>query len=498
MRNRQSKREFIALLIFLAVGMLLLTNGFGARIAAQGGNVDVFQKIKPIADVLDIIMTEYVKDPNIDKVVEGALVGMMNTLDRHSSYISPDALREMKEETKGEFVGIGVSIRFDDEKNVVVYQPIADTPAAKAGIMANDIIVKIDGVPVSGMALDEVAKRIRGPRDSVVRITIIRRRDESEPELREFTVKRDLIPLESVKEARIIKDGTGYIRVSDFKDNTARDLTKSISQLLEKGMTSLVLDLRWNPGGLLSASKEACDLFLPKNTLVTYTEGRKTGKSSAAEEMRLYTEKTPVLPAGFPLVILTNEQTASSAEIVTGALQFWSRAIIVGEKTFGKGSVQTIIPLQQPADSALRLTTALYYTPGEVTIDSIGIHPDVEVPMGKTEQIALLTQMYESIKDNSKLLNKQNHGGVTGNEVSTGVVEDTQLKRAVEIVQEDPVFAHLIEKYHKDIHETQVAASPDKVLKEGPDAEKEPADSEMSPELPPGQPKESPAPGQEK
>jgi carboxyl-terminal processing protease len=494
MRNRQSKRELIALLIFLAVGMLLLTNGFGARIAAQGGNVDVFQKIKPIADVLDIIMTEYVKDPSIDKVVEGALVGMMNTLDRHSSYISPDALREMKEETKGEFVGIGVSIRFDDEKNVVVYQPIADTPAAKAGIMANDIIAKIDGVPVSGMALDEVAKRIRGPRDSVVRITIIRRRDESEPELREFTVKRDLIPLESVKEARIVKDGTGYVRVSDFKDNTARDLTKSISQLLEKGMTGLVLDLRWNPGGLLSASKEACELFLPKNMLVTYTEGRKTGKSSAAEEMRLYTEKAPLLPAGFPLVILTNEQTASSAEIVTGALQFWSRAIIVGEKTFGKGSVQTIIPLPQPADSALRLTTALYYTPGEVTIDSIGIHPDVEVPMKKSEQLALLTQMYESIKDNSTLLNKQNHGAVTGNEVSTGIVEDTQLKRAVEILQEDSVFAHLIEKYHKDVHETQVAASPDKVLKEGPDAEKEPADSdsELSPEQPPGPTEKTP------
>ena len=490
MRNRQSKRELIALLIFLAVGMLLLTNGFGARIAAQGGNVDVFEKIKPIADVLDIIMTEYVKDPSIDKVVEGALVGMMNTLDRHSSYISPEGLREMKEETKGEFVGIGVSIRFDDEKNVVVYQPIADTPAAKAGIMANDIIVKIDGVPVSGMALDEVAKRIRGPRDSVVRITIIRRKDESEPELREFTIKRDLIPLESIKEARIVKDGAGYVRVSDFKDNTARDLTKSISQLLEKGMTSLVLDLRWNPGGLLSASKEACELFLPKNMLVTYTEGRKTGKSSAAEEMRLYTEKTPVLPAGFPLVILTNEQTASSAEIVTGALQFWSRAIIVGEKTFGKGSVQTIIPLQQPADSALRLTTALYYTPGEVTIDSIGIHPDVEVPMKKSEQLALLTQMYESIKDNSKLLNKQNHGAVTGNEVSTGIVEDTQLKRAVEILQEDPVFAHLIEKYHKDIHETQVAASPDKVLRQGPDAEKDAvdADSELAPTL------ESPTP----
>jgi carboxyl-terminal processing protease len=504
MQNRQSsgvsskpphsKREFIALLLFLFVGMLLLTNGFGARISAQGGDVDVFEKIKPIADVLDIVMEQYVKEPNVDKVVEGALAGMMNTLDRHSSYISPEALRQMKEETKGEFVGIGVSIRFDDDKNVVVYQPIADTPAAKAGIMAGDILFKIDGVPVSGMALDEVAKRIRGPRDSVVNIIIIRKRENAETELREFTVKRDFIPLESIKEARIVQGGIGYIRISDFKDNTTRDLAKSIKQLLDKGMTSLILDLRWNPGGLLSASKEACELFLPKNTLVTYTQGRRGGKSST-EDMRLYTEKTPLLPAAFPLIILTNEQTASSAEIVTGALEFWSRAIIVGETTFGKGSVQTIITLSQPSESALRLTTALYYTPEQVTIDGAGIRPDVTVPMGKTEQMALLKQMYDSIKDDSKLLNQQNHGGVTGNETSKGAVEDVQLKRAAEILQEDTVFEHLVAKYHKDVHETQVAASPEKVLKEGPQVDKESAESEplLAPQLAPGQPEEPPA-----
>jgi carboxyl-terminal processing protease len=483
MRNRQSKREFIALLAFMAVGVLLLTNGFGARISAQGGDVDVFAKIKPIADVLDIILNDYVKEPNIDKVVEGALVGMMNTLDRHSSYISAESLRQMKEETKGEFVGIGVSIRYDDEKNVVVYQPIADTPAAKAGVTAGDIIVKVDGVLVTGMALDEVAKRIRGPRDSVVRLTIVRRREEGEPELREFTVKRDFIPLESIKEARIVQDGIGYIRISDFKDNTSKDLAKNISQLLEKGMTSLVLDLRWNPGGLLSASKETCDLLLPKNTLVTYTQGRKAAKNSNTESMRLYTDKTPLLPAAFSIVVLTNDQTASSAEIVTGALQFWQRAIIVGDKTYGKGSVQTIIPLAQPAESALRLTTALYYTPGEVTIDVTGIRPDVEVPMGKREQVALLKQMYDSIKDDSKLLNQQNHGAVTGNGGSEPSAEDLQLKRAVEILKEDPVFEHLTAKYHKDVHETQIAAPADQVLKQGPTAEPSSEDvEEVAPE----------------
>jgi carboxyl-terminal processing protease len=173
------------------------------------------------------------------------------------------------------------------------------------------------------------------------------------------------------------------------------------------------------------------------------------------------------------LAILTNDQTASSAEIVTGALQFWKRAIVAGEKTYGKGSVQTIIPLQRPVGSALRLTTALYYTPAEVTIDSAGIRPDVEVAMTKKQQVALLKQMYESIKDDSKLLNQQNHGAVTGNEAAEASVEDIQLKRAVDVLQEDPVFANLIAKYHKDIHETQVAASPGEVLKEGPVAEDE-------------------------
>jgi carboxyl-terminal processing protease len=474
MQNRYSKGEFAALLTFLIVATLVLTNGFVARIFAQGKDVDVFAKIQPVADVLDTILDEYVKEPDIDKVVEGALVGMMNSLDRHSSYISPEALKLMKEETKGEFEGIGVSIRFDDDRNVVVFQPIADSPAAKAGILAGDIIVKIDGVGVTGMALDEVAKRIRGPRDSVVRVTIYRRHEGSEPaEFREYTIKRGFIPLESIKEARLVQGQVGYIRVSDFKDNTAKDLVRNINQLLEKGMTSLALDLRWNPGGLLTASKEACEVFLSKNTLVTYTQGRKTGRSSLNEDMKLYTEKTAVLPDGFPLVILTNDQTASSAEIVTGALQFWKRAVVVGEKTYGKGSVQTIIPLQRPAGSALRLTTALYYTPAEVTIDSAGIRPDVEVAMTKKQQVALLRQMYDSIKDDSKLLNQQNHGAVTGNEAAEARVEDIQLKRAVDILQEDPVFANLIEKYHKDTHETQVAASPDEVLKEGPDAEDE-------------------------
>ena len=474
MQNRQSKLEFVALLGFLIVATLVLTNGFVARISASGKDVDLYAKVQPIADVLGTILDEYVREPDIDKVVEGALVGMLNSLDRHSSYISADALQQMREDTKGEFEGIGVSIRFDDDKNVLVFQPLGGSPAEKAGILAGDYIIKIDGVSTQGMSLEDVAKRIRGPHDSVVKVTTSRRHEGTpEHDIHEFTVKRGNIPLESIKESRLLIDGIGYIRISDFKDNTEKDLAKHIGTLLEKGMTSLVLDLRWNPGGLLSASKQVCEVFLPKNTLVTYTQGRKTGRSTLSEDVRLYTEKNPMLPPTFPVVVLINDQTASSSEIVTGALQYWKRAIVVGEKTYGKGSVQTIIPLQRPASSALRLTTALYYTPAEVTIDSAGIKPDVEVVLTRKQQVALLKQMFDSVKDDAKLLNQQNHGGASGNEVKEETVEDLQLKRAVEVLKEDSVLENLIAKYHKDTHETQVAAPADQVLKQGPRQDKE-------------------------
>jgi len=388
---------------------------------------------------------------------------MMASLDQHSSYISAEALRELTEDTEGQFDGIGVKIQMDDQDRIIVFQPLPDSPAVKAGIRALDRILAIDGVSSEGMTLPDAAKLIRGPRGTMVRLTVERGYDDEngESEIEEIDVKRGKIPLESIKEARILEGGIGYIRVSDFKKNTADDLAERIEAFLDDGMTSFVLDLRWNSGGLLSASKEACELFLAKNTLVTYTQGRKDENGKPTEQMRLYTERAPKVPKGFPLVVLVNEQTASSAEIVTGALQFWAKALIVGEKTYGKGSVQTIIPLRRPTESALRLTTALYYTPAEVTIHHQGIKPDVQEPMDREHQGALWEQMVASYQDDPDMIDRQNHGGVTGNEVTDETVEDVQLKRAVEILTEDPVFDNLLAKYHKDTSETQVAASDD-------------------------------------
>ncbi|MBI4559310.1 MAG: S41 family peptidase [Candidatus Hydrogenedentes bacterium] len=455
---RTSRSDFIALFLFLTFTFLLLSNAYVGRIFAQGD--ESFLKIEPIGHVLAEINKNYVEEPDLDKVVEGALVGMMNRLDKHSAYISALDYRQLQDDTQGEFDGIGVTIKLDDDQNIVIMQPLEGSPAAKAGVQQGDLIYKIDGTTTTGMSLADAANRIKGPRGTTVHLTLVRRHNgDQQAEIVELDIKRDKVPLFSISEARMLDKGIAYLRIRDFKTTTAKETADKIHDLEKQGMKALVLDLRWNPGGLLTASKEACELFLPKNKLVTYTKGRKAGTGSPTENMKLFTEREPVIPENLPIAVLVSDSTASSAEIVTGALQYWSRAIIIGEKTYGKGSVQTIIPLQRPEGSALRLTTALYYTPAEVTIDNQGIKPDVEVPMDKKEQAELLNQMYESFKDDLSKLNQQNHGSVTGNAPAEGLIDDKPLQKAVEILTENAVFQNLLAKYHKDPRETQVAAT---------------------------------------
>ena len=455
------RTQFLGLFFFLAAITLVLSNGFVARIFAQDNGADVVTKIEPIAVVLDEIMKNYVEVPDPDRVVEGALIGMMNSLDDHSSYVPPEIYQEITEDTEGEFDGIGVQIKLNDDKNIVVFHPLPGSPAAKVGLMGGDIIVKIDDISTQGISIDKAKELIRGARGTVVHLTVYREYTEEgkKPELLEFDVTRGKIPLESVMEARVLEAGIGYLRISDFKKTTAHEIAVQLKELEKQGMQSLILDLRWNPGGLLTAAKDVCELFLLKGTKATYTKGRIHEDGSVDEEMTLFTEQDPVLPLNFPMILLVNEQTASSSEIVTGALQFYKRAIVVGMKTYGKGSVQTIIPLRRPKDSALRLTTALYYTPADVTINKHGILPDVEVPLPMEKWRDLFLQMRESWETDPALQNRQNHGSVTGNEVGDTTVEDVQLQRAVEILKESSVWDNLIQKYHRDTKETQVAAA---------------------------------------
>lgn len=455
---RSTKAQFLSVFLFLAIAVFVLTNGFSARIFAESEERDVFQSIEPIGSALSEIMKNYVEEPDLDKVVEGALEGMMRSLDKHSSYIPPKVFEELSEDTKGEFEGIGVSIKLDDEGYLMVYQPVDDSPAFHAGILAGDHIVEIDGVSAQGMSLEDAASRIKGPRGTVVRLKLVRTFEDNsaESEVLDIDVKRDKIPLQSISEVRMLPGGIGYLRLGDFKQNTADDMQRAIEKLSADGMKGFVLDLRWNPGGLLNSSQEVCELFLPRRSLVTFTRGREIN-GQPAESMNLYTRKAPVLPLEFPIILLTSGSTASSAEIVTGALQYHQRAIVVGEKSFGKGSVQTIIPLEVPAGAALRLTTALYYTPADVTIHERGILPDVEVAMTKNDQIKLLTQLRESYQNDPTKKNLQNHGAVSGDPMTDESIDDAPLAKAVEMLNETTVFADLLKKYHKDTRETQVA-----------------------------------------
>lgn len=465
MLKRNSKREFFVVLGFFLVVVMALSNGFVMRIYAQEQRVEIYREIEPIGEVIDIVLREYVRDVDMKDVVEGALRGMMGSLDKNSAYVSAEELELLREETKGEFEGIGVSIKQDEEGKIMVFMPILGSPAAQAGIRPYDIILAIDGKSTEGMNTSDAADLIRGRRGSYVTLTLLREpapdaQEGEAPEPFDVKVQRARIPLESIKESQMLKNDVGYVRLYSFSDTSAKDLEKYINDLKTQNMKALVLDLRWNSGGLLTASKEVCELFLPPDSLVTYTKGRpREDGSPSKDDMRLFTSREPAVPATLPVIVLVNGETASAAEIVTGALQFYQRAIVVGQKTFGKGSVQTIIPLQRPVNSGLRLTTALYYTPADVTIDHQGILPDVEVEMNRDQELDLAKQMYASFERNIENQYRQNHGSMTpGYDVNEETVEDLPLARAIEIFGESANWDEMIKKYHRDVHETQVAA----------------------------------------
>jgi len=340
--------------------------GSSAKAAAS----DTYRQLNLFGDVFERVRADYVEKPDDSKLVESAINGMLAGLDPHSSYMDPKSFRDMQVQTRGEFGGLGIEVTMEDGL-VKVVAPIDDTPAAKAGVMANDIITHLDDEAVQGLTLNQAVEKMRGPVNTKIKLRIMRKGADKPIEV---TIVRDVIRVKSVR-SHNEGDDVGYIRVTQFNEQTTEGLKKAISdlttQLGAEKIKGFVVDLRNNPGGLLDQAISVSDSFLDKGEIVS-TRGRN------AEETQRFNARPGDLTKGKPLIVLINGGSASASEIVAGALQDHKRATLIGTRSFGKGSVQTIIPLGA-GNGALRLTTARYYTPSGRSIQAKGISPDIEV-----------------------------------------------------------------------------------------------------------------------
>ncbi|MBG6289793.1 MULTISPECIES: S41 family peptidase [Pseudomonas] len=362
----------LALALLLGVGAVQAADAPAASAAANGKEAPLpLDELRTFAEVLDRVKAAYVEPVDDKTLLENAIKGMLSNLDPHSAYLGPEEFAELQESTSGEFGGLGIEVGSEDGF-VKVISPIDDTPAANAGIQPGDLIVKIDGKPTKGQSMNEAVDSMRGKAGSPITLTIVR--GGGKPF--DVTLKRAIIKVKSVK-SQMLEPGYGYLRITQFQVNTGEETVKALAKLRNdnKGkLKGVILDLRNNPGGVLQSAVEVADAFLTKG-LIVYTKGRIPNS-----ELRFSAD--PADPSdGVPLVVLINGGSASAAEIVAGALQDQKRGILMGTDSFGKGSVQTVLPLNN--DRALKLTTALYYTPNGRSIQAQGITPDIEVERAK-------------------------------------------------------------------------------------------------------------------
>jgi len=426
---------FISKRLIISVFLLLIfcfSTIISPREASANEEYD-YKNLEIFTDVLSLIRSSYVENADMDKLIYGAISGMLGTLDPHSSFLTPEMYKEMQADTHGEFGGLGIEITIKDGELIIV-SPIEDTPAYAAGIQAGDQIIKIDGKPTRDIDFMEAVRMMRGAKGEAITISIHRADEEK---LRDFTIVRDIIQIQSVK-SKLLQGHFGYVRISQFQDRTGSDLKEHLQQLRhDKGdqLHGVILDLRNNPGGLLDQAVAVSDLFL-NDGLIVYTEGREVESQLTFSAQPVGTEPD------YPLIVLLNGGSASAAEIVAGALQDHHRAIILGEQSFGKGSVQTIIPLDD--SSGLRLTTARYFTPSGRSIQARGISPDIVasqsimVPQKKTG-ISLreqdLTNHFRSLGEKPTVLENGEVKGLTQEEKG-----DNQLLRALDLLKAITLF----------------------------------------------------------
>jgi carboxyl-terminal processing protease len=416
------------------LGATAMSVVYSAGVPAQAAGSSTYRELSIFGDVFERVRAQYVTPPDDEKLVENAINGMLSSLDPHSSYMNSKDAADMRTQTKGEFGGLGIEVTMEDEL-VKVITPIDDTPAARAGVLAGDFISEIDGTPVRGLKLEDAVEKMRGAVKTPIKLTILRKGADKPIEL---TVMRDIIAVRAVKSR--VEGDVGYLRVISFTEKTYDDLEKAIKKIKAEvpadKLKGYVLDLRLNPGGLLDQAINVSDAFLERGEVVS-TRGRNP------EETRRFNAGPGDLTDGKPIIVLVNGGSASASEIVAGALQDLKRATVVGTRSFGKGSVQTIIPMGDAG--ALRLTTALYYTPSGKSIQGTGIQPDIKVeqPLPPELQGKVRAEGESSLKGHIQGQSETEEGSGSTAYVPPEAKDDIQLNYALDLlrgVKTDPSF----------------------------------------------------------
>ncbi len=423
-------------LVIIMLGMLPAQTLF-AEENVEEPKPDTYNKLKVFSEILSLIESNYVEPVGSTTMIEGAIKGMVKSLDPHTNYLPPASYKEMQVETTGKFGGLGIEISIRDGVLTVV-SPIEETPAFRVGIKSGDKIIKIEDESTLDMTLQDAVSRLRGETGSPVTITIFR---ESFKAPKEFTIVRDIIKVRSVVK-KLYKKDIGYIKIRSFSKNTSADLDKALADLGKEGISKLILDLRNNPGGLLNQAVEVTDRFLNRENLIVYTKGR-----SDEQNMR-FTSHDKVAGVNYPLIIMVNGGSASASEIVAGALQDLNRAVILGTQTFGKGSVQTIIPLSD--GSALRLTTARYYTPSGRVIQENGIEPDIIVERTPVEDLEEEDEKKTEPKEKTRLRRFLREKDLKKHLKGKSSIGDVEEESEVESVDKDEETASVHEDLLKD------------------------------------------------
>jgi len=445
-------RQSIRIMVAVAVAVAFMTVGAGFYRNLFADSEETYKGLKLFSDVIEIVEKNYVEDVDSKELIEKAIQGMVGSLDPHSQFLPPEAFEDLQVDTKGEFGGIGIVITMRDGVPTVI-SPIQGTPAYRAGIKAGDMIIKVDGESTKELMLWESVRKMRGPKGTEVVITIFR---QGSQETLDFTLVRDIIPIESVKWV-VLKPGYGYIWITNFQDNTTDKLEAALKELesLDPPMKGLILDLRDNPGGLLNQAVSVSDLFLEEGNIVSI-------KGRQKKNTKKFRATPNDVARDYPMVVLINGGSASASEIVAGALQDHNRALILGTTSFGKGSVQTVESLRD--GYGLKFTIALYYTPNDRSIQAQGIEPDIEVlpaelPTadetarrtlkekdlrnhleaipGKQEDAPAKEEKTPKPKGNS--LPKNPHGPLSTEKLMT----DYQVQRALEILTGYDIFKNL-------------------------------------------------------